>query len=286
MPAYPFIDTHLHVWDPNHLRYPWLDEIPLLNKPYLLEDYDEATEGLSIEKLVFLQCECLPSQCEQEAQWVIELAAKDSRIQGLVPWAPLEKGEEARDIIERFSQIELIKGIRRIIQFEEDQRFCLQPNFVRGVQMLADYDLSFDICISHTQLANTIKLVEQCPHVQFILDHIAKPDIKNGNLDPWRVEVHELAQHQNVFCKISGLATEADRNWKPADLAPYLEHVISSFGEDRIVFGGDWPVVCQASTYKQWVKALDEFLERESASMRKKLYYQNAILFYKLPIDP
>ena len=282
MPDFPIIDSHLHVWDPDHLRYPWLDEIPLLNKSYLLADYDEATSHLSIEKMVFLQCECLPAQCEQEAQWVTELTTKDSRIQGIVPFAPLERGEEARVIIERFSKNPLIKGIRRIIQFEDDDRFCLQPDFVRGVQMLAEYDLSFDICIEHRQLANTLKFVEQCPDVQFIFDHIGKPDIKNQNLDPWRDEVRELAQHQNVFCKISGLATEADQKWKLEDFAPYFEHCITTFGEDRVVFGGDWPVVLQAATYKQWVEALDKLLEGESAELKQKLYYHNAIRFYKL----
>ena len=282
MPDFPIVDSHLHVWDPDYLRYPWLDEIPLLNRSYLMEDYDEATDGLSIEKLVFLQCECLPAQCEQEAQWVTQLAAEDSRIQGIVPWAPLEKGEEARAIVERFSENSLIKGIRRIIQFEDDDSFCLQPDFVRGVQMLAEYDLSFDICIDYSQLANTIKLVEQCPQVQFIFDHIGKPGIKNKLLDPWRAQVRELAQHQNVFCKVSGLVTEADQNWKLEDLAPFLEHVILSFGEDRLVFGGDWPVVLQRASYKQWATALDELLTDESEQLKKKLYYHNAIRFYKL----
>ena len=148
--------------------------------------------------------------------------------------------------------------------------------------MLAEYDLSFDICIDYTQLANTIKLVEQCPQVQFMFDHIGKPDIKNRILDPWREEVSQLAQHQNVFCKISGFVTEADQNWRLEDLIPYFEHVISVFGENRVVFGGDWPVVLQAATYRQWVEALDKLLESETTERKRKLYYDNAIRFYKL----
>ena len=117
MPAFPIIDTHLHLWDPQHLNYPWLDDVPLLNKPYLLEDYEKATAHVDVDKMVFLQCECAFDQCEQEASWITELAAVDNRIQGIVPWAPLELGHKASDVLDRYAENKLIKGIRRIIQF-------------------------------------------------------------------------------------------------------------------------------------------------------------------------
>lgn len=283
MPTKPIIDTHLHLWDPNNLRYPWLDEIPLLNKPYLLNDYDDATSGIIVEKMVFVQCECLFSQCEQEAEWVTRLAQADERIQGIVPWAPLEKGEGAKDILERFSQNQLVKGIRRIIQFEPDDGFCLQPGFIRGVRMLAEYNMSFDLCISHLQLKNTIKLVQLCPQVHFILDHIGKPNIKDQLFEPWKKELKELATLKNVCCKMSGLVTEADHKiWKMEDLKPYVVYALEAFGVERIMFGGDWPVATQAAGYSVWVDALDRALAGLSENELQKIYHDNALKFYKL----
>lgn len=283
MPSFPMVDTHLHLWNPQNLRYPWLSDVPLLNKPYLLPEYKVATDGLEIEKMVFVQCECEFSQCEQEAEWVTKQAQIDNRIKGIVPWAPLEKGFGARDILERYSGNKLIKGIRRIIQFEPDPEFCLNPDFVKGVKMLTDYNMSFDICISHVHMANAIKLVSQCPNGEFILDHIGKPNIKDQLFDPWKKEIRELSKLANVFCKISGLVTEANfSNWTIEDLRPYFDHVIECFGFDRLMFGGDWPVVNQASAYKQWVNTLDELLSGVSETELYKLFKGNAISFYKL----
>jgi L-fuconolactonase len=233
--------------------------------------------------MVFLQCECDPAQFQQESDWVTEVAKTDPRIRGIVPWAPLEKGEGAGEALSKLAANPLVKGIRRIIQFESDPAFCLKPDFVRGVQALHAHGLSFDLCINHTQLANTIKLVRQCPDVAFILDHIAKPDIKAGKLDPWRAELKELAGFPNVWCKLSGLATEADHKaWKPADLKPYIDHVMACFGWDRVIFGGDWPVSTQAIDYPGWVRVLDDALKGASESELKKLYVTNAEKFYRV----
>jgi L-fuconolactonase len=154
MIQFPIVDTHVHLWDPSYLRYPWLDGNALLNKPYLLADYRRACGPVQVEKMVFLQCECDFSQFQQEADWVTSLAQQDPRLQGIVPWAPLEKGDAARPALAKLAENRLIKGVRRIIQFEPDIEFCLQPDFVKGVQALVDYNFSFDICIFHPQLAN------------------------------------------------------------------------------------------------------------------------------------
>lgn len=280
---FPIVDTHLHLWDPKRLRYPWIDNIPLLNKPYLLEDYKKACGPVQVEKMVFLQCECVREQFLQEVEWVTELSRQDPRIQGIVPWAPLEKGEAARPDIERLAQNRLVKGVRRIIQFEPDPEFCLRPDFVKGVRMLADYGLSFDICISHGQMVNTVRLVRQCPGVRFILDHIGKPDIKNRALDPWRAEVRTLSEMPNVWCKVSGMVTEADhQTWTREDLRPYIDHVIACFGFDRAAYGGDWPVSCQAAEYPRWVETLAWAVEGASGAERRKLFHDNAVAFYRL----
>ncbi len=149
MPDFPLVDTHLHVWHPQLLRYPWLDDIPLLNKPCLLEDYDRACGPVAVEKMVSLQAEVDFDLFMEEADWVDSLADQDSRLGGIVPWAPLELGDGARPALEKLSANPRIKGIRRIIQFEPDIEFCLRPDFVAGVQLLPRLDLSFDICIVH-----------------------------------------------------------------------------------------------------------------------------------------
>lgn len=284
MPEFPIIDAHLHLWNPTHFRMSWLDDNPLLNRPYGLAEYREHTTGIAVEAMVYLQVEVETPYALLEAKWVTERAQEDPRIKGIVPWAPLEYGDQARAFLEALvSTSPLVKGIRRIIQFEPDLEFCLHPRFVRGVQMLSEYGLSFDICIDHRHLANTIKLVQQCPNTSFILDHIGKPNIKDHVLDPWRQQIRELATSPNVICKVSGLVTEADhKNWTPEDLQPYLEHVFEVFGEDRVVYGGDWPVAYQASTYRRWVETLDAFAARLSPEARRKLWAENARRFYRL----
>ncbi len=279
---FPVVDAHLHVWNPGLLNYPWLASRPLINKPYLLDDYNKACGAVSVGRMVFIQAEVDPSQAVHEAKWVDSLAAQDSRLEGIVPWAPLELGHDARPTLEKLAANARIKGIRRIIQFEPDIDFCLQPAFVRGVQVLPDYDMSFDICINHTQLANTILMVRQCPNVQFVLDHIGKPDIKNGLLDPWRAQLRELAKMPNVVCKISGLATEAAPDWTKEQLKPYIDHVIACFGFERVMYGGDWPVATEATDYPGWVETLLWAVSGCSASELEQLFRGTASRFYRL----
>lgn len=283
MPNFPIVDTHLHIWDLKRLSYPWLANVPMLNRDHLIEEYRKVCGPVQVSKMVFLQCECDFAQFQEEADWVTEVAEIDPRIRGIVPWAPLEKGDGAEPALAKLASNPLIKGIRRIIQFEADPEFCLKPDFVRGVQLLPRHGLSFDICINHAQMANTLKLVHQCPNVQFIIDHIAKPDIKNDLLDPWRQHIREFAYMPNVWCKMSGLVTEADfEKWTPADLRPYIDHVVDCFGFDRIIFGGDWPVASQATDYPRWVDTLDDVLKGCSPDELHKVYVRNAEMFYRV----
>jgi L-fuconolactonase len=280
---FPIIDTHLHLCDFENIKYPWIEELPALQRSFLLKDYDQACGSVAIEKMVFVQYECDPSQYKDEIAFVTSVAQKDPRLSGMVAWAPLEKGDAVKPELETLLPNTLIKGIRRIIQFEEDGEFCLQPDFVKGVQLLSEFNWSFDICIYHPQMANTIKLVKQCPHVQFILDHIGKPDIKNHLFQPWDSEIRQLAAFENVFCKISGMVTEADHDhWKKEDLKPYVDHVIDCFGIDRVMFGGDWPVVTLAGSLQAWLESLMRLISRFSQDEIKKLFYDNAMRLYRL----
>ena len=282
MAKFPIVDTHVHLWHPRQLRYPWLSEVPALNKPYLLKDYIAAYGELEIESIVFVQCDTHPDDGLKETAWVTALADVDPRIQGIVAWAPLEEGKRVAPFVEKLADNPLVKGIRRLIQ-SESVDFCVQPDFVNGVKVLSRYGLSFDICIFHPQLANAIRLVEQCPHVQFVLDHIGKPDIKNQLFDPWKQEIEVLAAFPNVHCKISGLVTEADTEaWTPADLQPYIEHVITCFGFERVIYGSDWPVSTQASDYPRWVQTLRDAVSGCSSEEQQNLFRDNAINFYRL----
>lgn len=280
--AQPIVDTHVHLWDPNHINYPWLAGVPAIDRPFVLEDFRAASAGLNVEKIVFMECDAAAEDGLKEAAWVSSLAQEEPRIQGIIAFAPLEQGEGVSGYLQQLVKDPLVKGVRRLIQ-AEGPGFAIQPDFVKGVQLLPTYNLSFDLCLRHYQLADTIKLVEQCPEVSFILDHIGKPDIKGQLFDPWRAEIKALANFPNAYCKISGLVTEADlENWTREDLKPYIDHVIEVFGPDRIIYGGDWPVSTQATTYKTWVETLDWATKVLSDEERHKLFYENAISFYRL----
>lgn len=283
MEKFPIVDTHVHLWHPDHLRYPWLAEVPALNRPYLLKDYTEASGRVDVASMVFVQCDTHPDDGLKETAWVTSLATTaEPRLQGIVAWAPLEEGEQVAPFIEKLAENPLVKGVRRLIQ-SESVDFCVRPEFVNGVRTLARYGLSFDLCIFHPQLANAIQLVEACPDVQFILDHIGKPDIRAQRLEPWCSEIRTLAGLPNVHCKISGVVTEADfEAWTLSDIRPYLEHVIDCFGFDRVMYGSDWPVSTQATDYEGWVRTLSEAVSGCSAEERDKLFRANAIRFYRL----
>lgn len=286
MQSLPIIDTHLHIWDIDRLDYPWLPDAPALNRTFTIADYRNATKNFNIEKMVFLQCEADFSQYRQEVDFVSEVARNEEpRIQGIVAWAPLEKGEAAREDLDWLAQNPLVKGVRRIIQFEPDLAFCLQPDFIAGVRLLAEYGMSFDICIDWRHYENTITFAQQLPEVPMILDHIGKPDIVGGQLDPWRDQLRRLAALPNVVCKFSSLATEADKeNWTIDDLRPYVDHVIETFGFDRLVFGGDWPVVTLAASYDTALETMQTLLAGASQDDLTKLFHDNAAAFYRLEV--
>jgi L-fuconolactonase len=284
MPETPIIDSHVHLWDPRRFRMSWLDGDDLLDRPYGLDEYRQHTAGLDIAGMIYVQVEVEPAYALLEAEWVVARSGEEPRLRGIVPWAPLEYGERARAFVEALVAIDhRIKGVRRLLQSEPDPAFCTRPDFVRGVQILAEYGLSFDICIRQHQLPSVVAMVGQCPQTNFVLDHIGKANIKDRELDPWREGIRQLAGFPNVLCKISGMATEADwSTWTPEDLRPYFAHVVEQFGEDRVMFGGDWPVALHATSYRRWVDTVDALAAGLSADTRRKLWSDNARRFYRL----
>ncbi len=284
MPEIPIVDAHVHLWDPERQRIPWLDGDPLLERPFGLTDYWAQTAGLDIAAFVYVQVEVAPAYGLTEARMVAALAAEEPRLQAIVAYAPLEDGRRVRGYLDDLVGLSpLIRGVRRITQGEADPAFCLRPAFIEGVRQLADYDLSCDLCLYHTQLGPTVELVRQCPEVRFMLDHIAKPGIRISEIERWRAELSALADLPNVWCKISGVVTEADHaSWSVEQIKPYITHALAVFGEDRVAFGSDWPVLLKAADYRRWVATLDTLTVGLSRTAQAKLWAENARRFYRI----
>lgn len=193
MPDTAIVDSHLHIWDPRLIRYPWFEGNPVLDRPYLPEDHARAFGGVEIEAMVFLQCDAEVPSFLKEAEWVAGQAVAEPRLRGMVAFAPLEKGGAVEKDIEALSQHEILRGVRRILQSEEPE-FCLRPDFIEGVRTLADFSLSFDICVNCRHMAAILKFVEKLPEVPMILDHIGKPSIRDGRIEPWASQMRELAR--------------------------------------------------------------------------------------------
>lgn len=280
MPEFPIVDSHLHLWDPSKLRYPWLFDP--LDRPFLPADFRAASAGIDIEALVFLECDVVIDDAFAEAEAVLDWAREEPRIAAMVCNAPLETGDAARPALERLAATDKVRGVRRIYQDQPDVGYCLRPDFVTGVQALAEHGLSFDLCLKHPQLQATIGLADACPNVPMVLDHIAKPGIKAGLMQPWADQMRDLARRENVVCKLSGVATEAAADWTPADLRPYIDVALEAFGPSRIMFGGDWPVSTLAITYPAWVALVDEVIADLSETEKRQIFRDTARAFYRL----
>jgi L-fuconolactonase len=283
MPDFPIVDSHFHVWDPQRLRYTWLDGNDLLNTAHGMDRFEEAWGPVKVAKAVFVQAECLPGEAEAEAEWVSELAKEHPVIGGIVPFAPLEQGEAVAPMLERYAAMPLVKGIRRLIQSEPEPGFCVRPGFVEGVRLLARHDLVFDLGVTRNQLPDATELARRCPDVRFILNHTGFPDIKGGVLDPWREDLRSLAELPNTGCKLSGMATAADREqWTLADLRPYIDHVLACFGPSRVAFGSDWPVALLATEYPRWVETAWRALGSLTPDERRAVFHDTAVSVYRL----
>ncbi len=271
-------DSHVHFWKQDVLNYNWLNGE--LDRDFVPGDLVEHAGEFMPEKIVFVEAGCA-SPTLDEVAWIESL--NDPRIAAIVADVPLELDEdEVRPTVEKLAANPLVKGIRRTIQ-SRDAGFAMQPDFLAGVRMLSEFDLSFDICIKHQQMGDALDLVLNCPKTRFVLDHIGKPGIKDGLLDPWREQITTLAGFPNVQCKLSGMVTEADlANWTPEQLRPYIDHIIGAFGVERVMFGSDWPVQARAATYPQWIEVLQDALKDFSDDEKDAIFYRNGAAFYAI----
>lgn len=280
---FPIIDTHVHLLDQKLFKYSWASGAPKLARDWTLDDLAASAMPYTIESAVFVEVDVDHPDYMKEARWVQALADHDARMKGCVACLPIEKGAALEAEIAELASINIARGVRRLIQSQPDPEFVLRPDVIAATKLLPKYNLSFDLCLYHHQLKNTIAYVRACPNVFFILDHIAKPGIKAGLMEPWKSEIRELASLPNVVCKLSGVTTEADHDhWTPAQLKPYIEHVIDVFGFERLMYGGDWPVSVLAGPYTAWIDVLDGLTASCSESERRKLFRDNAQKFYRL----
>lgn len=280
------IDTHAHFWDVHTLSYPWIEAGSPFDRSFHLEDYQRASEGLPIARMVFVECDAHARCSIAEAEWVVGLAARDQRIQAMVPRVSLLEPDAIR-ILDHMTAIPLVRGIRDNIQ-GHDTGFALSDDFVRGVTEVHRRGLHFELCLKADQLGETIELVRRCTDGRFVLDHCAKPDIKAGVRDPWRSEIREMASLPNVVCKISGLVTEADwEHWRAEDVLWYARTAAEAFGPDRILFGSDWPVNEVAGGYRRWFELAQALASDWSEADRDKFFCNNAERVYRLgPYEP
>ena len=222
MPDFPIVDAHVHLYDPGMFRYSWVKGNPVLDRRSLLPEFDRARAQVEIETVVFVEVGADPGQNLQEASYIALLAEREPRLGAMVAAAPLERGAAVTPDLEKLAAHALTRSIRRLIEIETEAGFCLRPGFVEGVKLLPRFELAFDLCVRHWQLADAVELVRRCPEVRIVLDHIGKPPIRDGVMAPWTSHIKELSEFPNVWCKLSGVVTEADHRHWTRDAAPPL----------------------------------------------------------------
>jgi L-fuconolactonase len=276
------VDAHVHFWDPSVLRYPWIDGLPALDRPFLAPAYASATSGIPIDSMILVEANCLPHQTLGEADFFEQVADTHSRVAGVVAFASLTTPADLDRTLDALSARPRVKGVRHNIQ-GEPSGFCTQSSFVEGVRKVGSRGLTFDLCATHDQLGDVVELVRQCPDTRFVLDHCGKPAIRDRRLDPWRGHIADLAECANVWCKLSGLVTEASpTEWRQADLVPYASHVVDTFGTERVMYGSDWPVLTLAADYSAWFGFTEWLTKAWSDNERRGFYRDNAIRVYSL----
>jgi L-fuconolactonase len=282
---FPIIDSHIHLLDQKRFGYAWASDAPALNRDWTPDDLAASAKPYEIEGFVFVEVDVDMPQYLDEAEWVERLSKRDRRVLGAVACLPMERGAAIEPEMARIAKLGVIRGVRRLIQNQPDPEFVLKSGFLEAIRLLPKYNLSFDVCIFHPQLPNTLKMMRLCPEVAFVLDHIGKPGVKAGLTEPWRTQIRETAALPNVVCKLSGLTTEADhKSWSRDDLRPYIDHVVECFGSDRILYGGDWPVSELAGSYLQWLATLDWATSGFSKEEKLKLFRDNAVKAYRLGV--
>ncbi len=294
------IDCHQHLWDLTKFKLPWIKPGTLLGRSYVMQDYLAAIEGTGIKHSVYMEVDVEPSQQQAEAEHLIEIckSGKAPTIAAVISGRPA--ADNFREYITPFQGSPYVKGVRQVLHGGGTPAgYCLQDAFVRGIQLLGELGLSFDLCLRPKELSDGAKLAEKCPDTRFIVDHCGNADpeafLKTGDprrqdakidhdADGWRRDMERLAAPKNVICKISGIVARAPKEWSAADLAPIINHCLDTFGPERVVFGSDWPVCLNGAPLSQWVAALRQIIATRPAAQQKALLHDNAVRFYGLNV--
>jgi L-fuconolactonase len=273
------IDSHHHFWKYDPAEYDWIDEpMAAIRCDFLPADLKRELDNASFDGAISVQAR----QTLDETNWLLNLADEHDFLKGVVGWVPLANASAVR-ILDSLADRSKLKGIRHIVQAEPDERFILREDFNAGVRLLAEYGLAYDILIYERHLSETIEFVDRHPNQLFVLDHLAKPRVRDQMIEPWRTNICRLAERKNVYCKISGLVTEADWTaWTAAHVAVYLGTVLDAFGPERVMFGSDWPVCLVASSYERWHEIVFRFCEKLSAGEQDRIFGGTAIEAYRL----
>jgi len=273
------IDAHHHLWKFDAKEYGWIDErMGVLRRDFLPADLHKEMAAAGIDATVAVQAR----QTVEETRWLLELAGQNDFMRGVVGWVPLAD-PKVEGVIEKFAVNPKLRGVRHVLQDEPDENYILREDFNRGIRELTRHNLTYDILIFERHLPQTIRFVDQYPNQKFVVDHLAKPRVKYKAISPWREHMHELAKRQNVYCKISGLATEADhRKWTEEQLQPYIDTVLEAFGAKRVMFGSDWPVCLLALSYQRWVEIVAKTAGRLSVAEQERLWAGTAVEAYGL----
>ena len=275
------IDAHQHFWSYSAAEYPWIGKgMERLAHDHLPKDLATLAAAEGIGGTVAVQAR----QSLEESRWLLELADASPLIRGVVGWVDL-RSTHVVDQLREVAEHPKFVGVRHVVQDEPDPRFLLGESFLHGIGKLATFGLTYDLLLYPQQLPAAAEFVGRFPEQPFVLDHLAKPRIKAGELDPWRHDLKALAAHGNVLCKLSGMVTEADwQGWKRADFTPYLEVALETFGPKRLMIGSDWPVCTLAAGYPDTIGIVRDFLAPLAAAEREAIEGGNAARFYALDV--
>lgn len=273
------IDAHQHFWIYNPREFEWIDDsMRAIRRNFLPADLEPELQHNNVQGSVAVQTR----QTLEETRWLLSLAEQSPRILGVVGWVDL-CSEKVRSQLEEFAKHRKLVGIRHIVQSEPDERFLLRDDFLRGVSMLEEFDLAYDILIYTKHLSVAAEFVGRFPKHRFVLDHLAKPPIKDGEIESWALGIRRLASFPNVWCKLSGLVTEAHwQRWKQEDIRPYLNIAVEAFGTERLMMGSDWPVCLVAGSYGRTVDVVKNFVQDLPVHSRPAVLGDNARRFWRL----
>ncbi|WFR61466.1 amidohydrolase family protein [Paenibacillus amylolyticus] len=273
------LDAHQHFWEYNIAEYGWIgEEMKAIRQSFLPQDLEPILAQSGMDGCIAVQAR----QSLTETEWLLQLADRYDVIKGVVGWVDL-CSDDVQNQLERLASNSSLKGVRHVIQDEPDLQYVLREDFQRGISLLQKYDLSYDLLVSKEQLPYAVELVKAFPEQRFVLDHLAKPDIKSGILSPWREALESLAEQPNAYCKLSGMVTEADwANWTSKDFTPYLDIAIEAFGAERLMFGSDWPVSNVSAVYADVYGIITDHIRSLSVSDQERILGGTCAAFYRI----